>query len=170
MIRQTRRLVPALLAAVAACNAPSGITPLTDIPSGAVTVEWNDAGAVRLAHSYYSAFRQPARTVIDNEADWRTMWSTYTANLGSPPPAPAIDFARYEVILAALGERNSGGYDMRISRLAMSSDFLYVELTSTRPGPRCGTTAALTQPVDMVRIPRQHPPVMFIEKSVQIDC
>ena len=95
---------------------------------------------------------------------------TYTANLGSPPPAPAIDFARYEVILAALGERSSGGYDMRISRLAMSSDFLYVELTSTRPGPRCFVTAALTQRVDMVRIPRQHPPVMFIEKSVEQDC
>lgn len=170
MISQIRRLVPALLAALAACNAPSGITPLTDIPSGAVNVDWNDAGAIRLAHSYYSAFRQPARTVIDNASDWRTMWSTYTADLGSPPPLPAVDFSRHEVILAALGERNSGGYDIRISRLAMSSDFLYVELTSTRPGPHCGTTAALTQPVDMVRIPRQHPPVMFIEKSVEQDC
>ena len=170
MFSQTRRLIPALLSAVAACNAPSGITPLSDIPSGAVNVEWNDAGAVRLAHAYNSGFRQSVRTVIDNDADWRSAWSMYTAGLGSPPPAPAVDFARYEVIVAALGERNSGGYDMRISRLAMSSDFLYVELTSTRPGPRCFVTAALTQPVDMVRIPRQHPPVMFIEKSVEQDC
>ena len=170
MISQTRRLIPAFLAALAACNAPSGITPLADIPSGAVNVEWNDAGAVRLAHAYNSGFEQSARTVVDNDADWQKAWSLYTANLGSPPPLPPIDFARYEVILAALGERNSGGYDMRISRLAMSSDFLYVELTSTRPGPRCGVTAALTQPVDMVRIPRQHPPVMFIEKPVERDC
>lgn len=170
MIRRMRPLVPALLAALVACNAPSAITPLTDIPSGAVNVDWNDAGAVRIAHAYNSGFRESARTVIDNDADWRKIWSAYTANLGSPPPLPAVDFSHQEVLVAALGERNSGGYDMRISRIATSSDYLYVELTSTRPGPRCGTTAALTQPVDVVRIPRQHPPVMFIEKSAQIDC
>ena len=170
MITQMRLLVPALVAALAACNAPAAITPVTDIPSGAVNVDWNDAGAVRVAHAYYSGFRQAARTVVDNDAEWRTIWSTYTANVGTPPQAPAIDFARYEVIVAALGERNSGGYDMTISRIATSRDYLYVELISLRPGPRCGTTAALTQPVDMVRIPRRHPPVMFVEKSAETSC
>lgn len=171
MIQQMRRLVPALLAALTACNSSTGNTPvITEIPVGAVNVDWNDAGALRVAHAYYSGFRQSARTVVDNDAEWRTVWSTYTANLGGPPPAPAIDFARYEVLVAALGERNSGGYDMTISRIASTNDYLYVELTLLRPGPRCGTTAALTQPVDMVRIPRQHPPVMFVEKPAQSDC
>src|SRR5689334_13721414 len=130
MIMQLRRLVPILLAALAACKAPSAITPVTDIPSSAVNVDWNDAGAVRVSHEYYSGLRQPARKVITNDADWRTTWSTYMANRGTPPAAPAIDFARYEVIVAALGERNSGGYDITISRIATASDYLYVELTS----------------------------------------
>jgi PrcB C-terminal len=170
MIRQMRRLVPALIAVLTACKAPAGITPVTEIPAGAVNIDWNDAGAVRLAHAYYSGLRQSARTVIDNDADWRTIWSMYTGNQGTPPAAPTIDFARYEVIVAALGERNTGGYDMRISRIAATNDYLYVELTSLRPGPRCLTTQALTQPVDIVRIPRQHPPVMFIEKSRESSC
>ena len=170
LIRHMREFVPVLLTALVACNAPSVITPVTDIPSGAVNVDWNDAGAVRVAHAYNSGFRQSARTVIDNDADWRATWATYTANLGTPPSLPAVDFTRQEVIVAALGERNSGGYDISISRIATSSDYLYVELTSLRPGPRCGVTAALTQPVDMVRIPRQHPPVTFTEKSAQHDC
>ena len=170
MVRQMHRLVPALLAALAACKAPSGITPLTEIPAGAVNIDWNDAGAVRVAHAYFSGFKAPVRTVVDNDADWRRIWSMYTANVGSPPPVPAIDVSRYEVLVAALGERNSGGYDIAISRIASSNDFLYAEITSTRPGPRCGTIAALTQPVDLVRIPRQHPPVMFIEKSAETSC
>ena len=170
MIRHMRALVPALVVALAACQVPTGNPPVTEIPSSAVAVDWNDAGAVRVAHAYYSGFRQPLRTIVDNDAEWRATWATYTAGLSPAPPAPAIDFARYDVIVAALGERNSGGYDMTISRIARTSDYLYVELSSRRPGPRCLTTAALTQPVDLVRIPRLHPPVMFIEKSVQNDC
>ena len=170
MITRMRRLVPALFAVLTACNAPTVGAHLTEIPAGAIHVDWNDGGAVRIAHDYYTGIRQTLVTVIEKDADWRAIWSTYNANRGDPPPAPAIDFTRYEVIVAALGERTSGGYDMTISRIATSSDYLYVELTSTSPGPRCGTTAALTQPVDMVRIPRQHPPVMFIEKRMQRDC
>jgi len=170
MIMQMRRLVPALLLALIACNAPTAIPHVTEIPAGAVDVAWSDAGAVRVAHEYYSGLRQSRATVISNDADWRAIWSSLTANYGTPPSAPAIDFDRYEVIVAALGERNSGGYDITISRIAMTNDYLYVELTALRPGPRCGTTAALTQPVDMVRIPRSHPPVIFVEKPLVNDC
>jgi len=167
---QMRRLVPVLVAALAACNAPSVVTPVTDIPSGAVNVDWNDAGAVRVAHGYYSGFKQSVQTVVTNDADWRAIWSTYTVNLGTPPQLPAIDFSRYQVVVAALGQRSSGGYDISISRIASSNDYLFVEITARSPGPRCGTTAALSQPVDMVRIPRQHPPVMFVEKSAETSC
>lgn len=170
MITQMRRLVPALVAGLAACSGPSAVTPVADASSGAINVDWDNANVVHLAHAYNSGFRQPVRTLVDNDADWRATWSTFTANLGSPPPLPAVDFAREQVVVTALGERNSGGYDISISRIAATSDNLSVEVTSTRPGPRCGTTAALTQPVDMVRIPRQHPPVVFTEKSAQHDC
>lgn len=170
MIMRMRPLVAALLAALVGCNAPTVGTRVTEIPSGAVDVSWNDAGAVRVSHAYYSGIRQSVQTVISNDGDWRSIWATYTANQGTPPAAPAIDFSRHEVIVAALGERTSGGYDITVSRIATAGDYLYVELTSTRPGSRCGVTAALTQPVDMVRIPRQHPPVMFVEKMAQHDC
>lgn len=170
MTRPMRLFVPLLLATLAGCAAPTGHTPVTEIPAGATTVAWNDAGAVRIAHSYSSGFRQPVRTMVDNDADWQAMWRRYTANIGDPPPAPAIDFTRYEVLVAALGERNSGGYDMSIGRIASTNDYLYVVLVSTRPGSRCLATAALTQPVDIVRVPRRHLPVMFIEQSVQDDC
>ena len=170
MTRPMRLFVPVLLATFAACRAPAGNSPVTEIPAGAINVAWSDAGAVRIAHSYYSGFRRSVRTVVGNDADWQAMWRTYTANIGGPPPAPAVDFTRDEVLVAALGERNSGGYDISISRIASTNDYLYVEVISTRPGTACGTTAALTQPVDIVRIPRAHPPVVFIEQSVQRDC
>jgi hypothetical protein len=171
MIKGVRRVVPALLVALTACTAPAANRPVvTEIPSGAVDVAWSDAGAVRLAHAYNSGFGSAVRTIVGDAATWQVAWTTYTKAMGSPPPAPAVDFDRYEVIVAALGQRNTGGYDITVSRIASTNDYLYVELTSLRPGPRCFTTQALTQPVDMVRIPRQHPPVVFVEKSVQSDC
>jgi len=169
MIRQMRRFVPIVVAAVAGCNAPAGNTlPVTEIPAGAVNVAWNDAVAVRISHASYSGFRQAARTVIDNDADWRAAWATYSSGDGST--RPAVDFTRYDVILAALGQRTTGGYGITVSRIAATSDYLYVEITSTSPGSRCITTQALTQPADIVRIPRQHPPVVFVEKSVVVEC
>ena len=168
--RPMRLFVPVLLATLATCRAPMGNSPVTAIPAGAIDVAWNDAGAVRIAHSYNSGLRQSVRTVIGNDADWQAVWRMYAARLGGPPPAPAIDFTRYEVLVAALGERTSGGYDISISRIASTSDHLYVELVSTRPSSACGVTAALTEPVDIVRIPRAHAPVMFIEQSAQLAC
>src|SRR5512142_3381183 len=129
MIRQMCRLAPMLLAAAAACTAPTARMPVAEIPSGAIDVAWNDAGAVRIAHSYYSGLRQPARTIVDNDADWRTIWPRYTANSMNPPAAPAIDFTRYDVIVAALGERTTGGYGIIVSRIAATTNYLYVEIT-----------------------------------------
>ena len=170
MPRPLRLFVPVLLATLATCRQPMGNSPVTETPAGAVNVAWNDAGAVRIAHSYNSGLRQSVRTVVGNDADWQAIWRMHAARLGGPPPAAAIDFTRYEVLVAALGERTSGGYDISIGRIASTSDHLYVELISTHPSLACGVTAALTQPVDMVRIPRAHPPVMFIEQSAQLEC
>ena len=165
-------LVAALSVLVAACAAGSGTStpPSITTPEGAVDVTWNAAGAAEIAHQYNSGFTKPARTRIDNQTELDAAWATLNANSGPRPSAPATDFSRYTVIVAALGQRNSGGYDIHVSRLATSGGYLYVEITSSAPGQKCGTTAALTQPVHIVRVAKPHGPLAFVERSTVTEC
>ena len=160
----------ALTISVAACHGTNPAFPDPHVPLGAVDVGWNDSGAGHVAHGYYSGFASPARLVIDNDADWRAAWAQAYAPMGQPPAAPAIDFAHSRVIVVALGTRGTGGYDITINRLATSDGNLYAEVMSTSPGSRCGTTQALTQPFDIVRVPRSSGPVVFVELSATNDC
>jgi hypothetical protein len=158
------------LVTAAACSGAGPLLPDLNIPVGAVDIGWNDAGAGHVAHGFYSGFTRPARVVIDNDADWRAAWATAYVGMSPTVNPPAIDFTRSSIILVALGTRATGGYDIAVTRLASTPDYLYVEVTSTSPGSRCGTTQALTQPFDIVRIPRQHPPLVFVEKSATEQC
>ncbi len=74
------------------------------------------------------------------------------------------------VVVAALGQRATGGYDVRVSRLATARDYLYVEITSTSPGPACGTTQAFSQPVDIVRVAKLHAPLVYVERALVRNC
>lgn len=156
--------------ATAACSGGGPITPDLTIPVGAVDVGWSDAGAGHIAHGYYSGFIEPARLVIDNDTDWRAAWAKAYVGMAPAPNPPAIDFSQSSVILVALGGRTTGGYNISVTRLATSADFLYAEVTSSSPGSRCGTTQALTQPFDIVRIPRVGSAVVFVERAVVNEC
>ena len=166
-----RALVAALVSAIAAaCTGGGPLVPQPDIPAGAVDVAWSDAGAGHISHGYLSGYVSPARLVIDNDADWRAAWTKAYIGLSPAPNPPAIDFSRWSVILVALGNRNTGGYNIAVTRLATTPDYLYAEVTSTSPGSRCGTTQALTQPYDIVRIPKPPGPVVFVERSTTFEC
>ena len=170
MINPLRLLVPVLLASLIGCNSTSIDSPRFDIPAGAIDLAWGSTGAAHIAKGYSSGLRSAERTLIEDEAAWEAAWARVYANVLPQPSLPVIDFNRYSVILVALGERNTGGYAIEVTRLASTSDYLYAGITSTSPGSRCSTSQALTQPFDIVRIPRAHPPLVFAERSVEHEC
>ena len=110
------------------------------------------------------------RSVIRDEATWTALWSQIVSTHWPKPPAPAVDFSKEMVLFAAMGTRNSGGYVMSIDSVRKSGGALEVVVRATSPGPQCGTTAALTQPIAAVRVARNDLPVAFIERTGQIDC
>ena len=87
-----------------------------------------------------------------------------------PPEAPEIDFANEMVVVAAMGTRPSGGYAIRIDRVARRGNTVWVEVTSSAPGSGCMTTASLTAPVDLVVTQRMTGKVVFVEKSEVRNC
>jgi hypothetical protein len=119
----------------------------------------------------FSGLRQPVRTVVRTNDAWTEMWTAIQQGTDPVPPVPAIDFGREMVIIVAMGEQRSTGYGVTIERVSEAGDGGIDAIVRTRrPGNGCVVGAALTQPLDIVRVPRRDGAVRFWEQSETIDC
>jgi hypothetical protein len=88
------------------------------------------------------------RLVIRDANAWAEFWSELGVG-----DRPSVDFSRDVVIVAAAGQRPTGGYEIMVDRVTNEGGELTAEVVETTPGPNCMTTASLTQPVDIVVVP-----------------
>lgn len=120
--------------------------------------------------AYYSGLAEPERLVIGDPSTFALVWNrAFGGGAGSPPP-PDVDFQRERVIVAALGQKASGGYGIEVRSADLQGGAIVVEVVSTAPGENCAVTAALTQPVDVVKIPVRTADIRFVEQSAIQDC
>ena len=66
----------------------------------------------------YSGFSDSARVAVRTQSQWNEIWARVAGNATPPPEAPEIDFATEMVIVAAMGTRPTGGFAIRIDRVA----------------------------------------------------
>ena len=121
-------------------------------------------------YTAYSGIDDSMRVVIADTLHWRLYWHRVHARVLPLPPLPSVDFARDMVILAALGSRRSGGYGIRVDSAYDAGEFVEVVVWRSSPGSGCLVTAALSQPVDVVRIPARRVPVRFRERATNEPC
>jgi len=160
---------PSLLATALSLGCLDASTPPLGAPAFGARVA--AASPVPIAHAYSSGLGAPARLVIADSATWAAIWAQVYAGLQPRPSLPAVDFGTQRVLLAALGQRNSGAYDIRIDSVVRFTSASVAYLTTTAPGRNCVTTQALTQPVDLVRLaPPPVAPVAFEQQAVVRDC
>jgi hypothetical protein len=113
-----------------------------------------------------SGIRGSRRLVIKDSATWSQFWSELGAGV-----QPQMDFGRDLVIAVASGERSSGGHDIVVQRVARSGGELRIEVLETAPGKNCMSTAAMTQPVDVVVVPAAGVTGWsFIDRAATRDC
>lgn len=167
--------IPAMMLlclATASCS-PAAKSPDDGSPrreaAGPVTVTPLDS-SLQNYYRHSSGYGDSARLVIRNRDQWDDVWSRIVSNHGPKPPAPTIDFSREVIIVAALGTRATGGYSIAVTDVSEESAGLVATVVRTNPGPTCGTTAALTAPVDIVRVNRLDVPVRFVEQQRVTDC
>ena len=163
-----------LLAALAACSSITvGDATLSE------DVDESQLGApvevVRLrpgpyTFEYNSGFVESARLVVRSDAEWRAAWAKVYEGVSPQPGRPAIAFSREMVLVAALGQRSSGGYGIVVEGVYDGGGELRVLVRKVSPGRNCVVTAALTEPVDAVRVPRSAMPVRWVEKEEVHDC
>ena len=164
----------AFLAVVACRPAADGSEP-PDAPVSRAPAQTESVALVRLRPGdlpflQNSGLRDSLRTVIRDQAAFAELWARMYAPYGERPPVPDVDFDREMIVAAALGTRSSGGYAIYLDSATIAGDALVVHVRRVEPGPNCGTTQALTEPVDLARVPRDARPVRFVEHSAVHQC
>jgi len=152
-----------LIAMAAACG---GRDP--QIPADAQEMGLAPVGSAQ--QQSWSGFTERTRLVIRDQEAWGSAWSTVMGPSASPIGPPQVDFQSEMVVLAAMGQRNTGGYTIEIREAAANAEALYVSVVETSPGSGCVTTDALTQPVVMARVARHDGEVRFINNEVTRNC
>ena len=110
--------------------------------------------------------------VIRTREAWVEMWKRiYNANPPDEAMAllPEVDFSREMLIIAALGERPTGGYGIIVDSACEREKELEIVVRSISHVTCGGVTQSLTQPLDIVRLPKTDLPVVFREIDVD-DC
>lgn len=144
---------------------PVPITPLGPKRSGP-----------RMSFTSNSGIGDPLRIVIRNRDDWREMWKRIHSPdaehdpISELPPLPQIDFSREMVVVVALGARATGGYDVIVEGAYQRNDRLEIVVRSMSPGKGCFSVQMITQPVDIVRLPKTERSVVFRENEVVHEC
>ena len=175
MVLRRSAVVPAIIVAVIAvsfaCEGQESPTRPEGLPSNAVPVDFEPLGeGLGLGFMTLGGPREPARLVIRQQEEWAEFWS----GIGGPrvlaAAAPSVDFDSKMVVVAAMGQRPTGGYGVAVEGVYDSSGELYVEVLEWSPTVGCFTTQAFTAPVAIVVVSARDGPVHFMERKESKDC
>jgi len=153
-------------AAVIGCREPTAT--LAEI--GARVSVFQPDSAATLIHEHWSGFRTASRLVVTDAISWGAVWRQAYASVSPQPPQRAVNFSTEAVIVASLGERGTGGFDIRVDSVVAHEGGIAVYLTTVAPGASCFTPQSLTQPVHAVRVPWVHGSAYFEERAVVREC
>jgi hypothetical protein len=155
MIR--RLATAALLGALAGCaRGQHGAAARTASDSAGATVPTASAPTADpqsprpLGSWSRSEFTAPTTVVLRDQAALAEFWRRVGAG-----DVPSIDFSREAVIGAALGERRTGGYAVRIGAIKGAEGGAEIEVVEEAPGPDCMSTMSLTQPAAAAAVPKE---------------
>jgi hypothetical protein len=166
-IKRSIALVMSMLAA--GCAELPSISPAPDRS----TLPGEPVQLVRLQEyfpAFNSGFETQTRLVVTSQAEWEAAWQRIWQNERPVPAPPAVDFSREVVLVAAMGSRGSGGHHIQLQQAAAQPGNVVVRVVETSPGAACFVTAAITEPVDVVRLPRTPLPIEFQTVKAVHNC
>ena len=154
----------AALLLVAGCN-ESGTRPDTPLEITHITPTGQPV--------YYSGMMEPLRAAVFDEAKLAEYWNQAFPDGDPATEPPKVDFSREFVVVAAAGERSSGGNEIEVTHANGEGRAVEVVILTTTPGKNCVVTLATTRPVDFVKITRPTSgatPVTFVERTTSLNC
>jgi hypothetical protein len=106
------------------------------------------------------------RLVVRDSTSWGRAWT----HLGVTTALPLVNFSNQMVIIAAMGTLGSAGYEITIDSVATTGSGYSIFVRTREPAEDCGVAATVTQPVDVVRVPRRVLPTRFVESTEVHRC
>lgn len=121
-----------------------------------------DWHAAELGHSQLAIWTAPQTLVYRDSGSFRTAWAQLYPVAGSRPALPAVDFAKWRVIIAAIGTKPTGGYSLTLERGQVVRDSALLTMTIHTPPKNCGVTEELTRPAVAIATPTTPVPFRII--------
>jgi len=113
-----------------------------------------------LSESYYSQFTEAQNLVVKSDAGLQSIYD----RLGTKEATPQINWSKNQVVLLAMGQRNTGGYSIAIDKVVYGKSEIMVYYKTN--GPKAGdrVTQALTAPYALLTIANKKDlPIVFKE-------
>ncbi len=123
-----------------------------------------------IATGALSRYYTPENLVIDNSATWSDVWTHSTTCRYECSPPPAIDFNSTTVLAVFLGLRGNDAYEIQIVNVNQIGPKVIVDIRITAPGNNCVVPTLMTQPFDIVSIPKTTASVSFKAQTTIHDC
>jgi hypothetical protein len=108
-----------------------------------------------------SYVKAPLRCIVGSEREWDAVRPLTSIHPDSSFTAPAPDFDREMLVVAAMGARPTPNYDIAVDGTWLRGDTLVVELRNTEPVGEIQENFG-TSPVVVVKVPRAST-VYFLE-------
>jgi len=159
-------VVGGILVAALACGSGCAIQR----PVDAAAPDESAVSAPRIVLPSRPYFPGSVRRVISDGSQWEQLWQALWQNQTPVPALPAVDFTRYQVLFAALGERPRAGHRVSLRLEPSGVEQQRVVVTETSPGPGCMAAAVLSYPVAVLIVPRQSGPYVFTEEKLSTPC
>ena len=138
---------------------------LTPTPAEADTICF-----LRVLKAFQSSHADPEYLVINDNAQWQSLWQTLFSNRGDKPPLPEIDFTNRTIVAVFQGTQSSSGYEILIEEIVETENSLEVAVKAFAPGRKCGVLGTLTRPFDIVEIEKTEKQVVFHVKQKVRNC
>jgi hypothetical protein len=119
---------------------------------------------------HFAGTPEPVRQVIMSPSEWTAFWKEKTHRASPQPPVPPIDFDRYVVLYATMGE--FGGYGHSIWFLAAVGDSTEVSVTvlELSAGAGCLASARAVRPCALALLSKTSATIGFETVHASYEC
>jgi hypothetical protein len=106
---------------------------------------------------------EPRQEVIKDRAAWEKFWREHNLKQLVEGALPQIDFSKELLVVAAMGQKRTGGYAIEIVKAEVTGNRLRIHVKHTTPAPGSMNIQALTAPFHIVAIPRTDATPEFVK-------
>lgn len=138
-------------------------TPVEQTPMKVVTTTTEPF--TEIAHGVHSTITRRTNYIITSASQLTDLWKMIDAG-GQPP---TIDFTREDVVAVFTGKEPTAGYDIEVSRVE-DSTVRNVVVTLIKPGGSCVLAQAVTNPYQLIRLPKTALPLTHTDLVHTVSC